>query len=396
MECILCGNETPTNRMKKYPICDGNHFHTCPKCGTNTLITNAFDTNGVEYIKEVIKIEDTYQVVYKGNHNLCKRCQRRASLNNSEMKSTKEKECLICGEKFTPKLVNQSICNRDHFAICGVCNNKQFISSKRDLNKFYGHYTKFRIVELNEEECFIKYEGDLREISCNVCKHKNTEVINFLREEKLNKYKQTCLDKYGVDNVIKMKETEQKRVKTYYKNYGVRHPMKIKSIAKDRGEKVSKSRIAGFMNGSISPSNKSNNIKGKHCQLITENKTEVFKSTWEFFFALLLNLEKIDYSYETLRLPYMVCNKGHTYIPDFIISDKIYEIKGVPKLDEHLKYKEETSISHGYEFILIDDINPIKERLIEIYGVDVNGIEKDIINYSKTDKRYTYNLQKGK
>lgn len=395
MICTLCGNKMISRRMRKYPICESNiHYHICPECGARTEVTNSFDSNGIENIIEVI--EDSsgeYRIIYDTDHNLCKRCQRKVKLKRSNH-SFRDRICIVCGNEFTPVMSNQSICERDHYSICKICGGRRFISSKKDLNKYQGSYVSFNVVECDDNKCLIEYTGNLAETSCNICKHRDENTIKFMRDGKMSSYKTTCLERYGVDNAIKLDETEAKRVETYYKNYGVKHPMKVKNIAKDRGEKVSKSRLRGFAEGSILPSNKSNNTKGKHCNLIKDNKEIKFRSSWELFFAILLELERIDYSYESLRINYTTeDSKIHTYIPDFIVKNNIYEIKGVPKLDKNLEQKRAASEEDGYKFFLITDIKPIKEKLANKYDIDIGKIEKDIIDCSRNDKIYSYYLE---
>lgn len=88
--------------------------------------------------------------------------------------------------------------------------------------------------------------------------------------------------------------------------------------------------------------------------------------------------------------------KKRTYIPDFLIGEKIYEVKGVPKFDKFLEYKKSSVEREGLEFILVDDIKPIKEELTK-YGVDARALEKAIISYYNTNKDvYEYDIEKLK
>lgn len=299
VKCILCGHEVHSRKMRKHPVCKDNmHYHQCQECGAITKIANAYDIDGVENIDKVEKDEDgRYRVFYKGEHDLCKKCQRRKLIEDPKIKnSSKEKTCIICGNKFKPTIsVRQNVCNRDHYAICGVCGDKHFISTRKDLNQYKHKYSEFEVVKCDDNECYISYTGNLAEIACNVCKHSNEEVVSFMKEEQQSSFKETCLEKYGVENVSASEEVEAKRVATYQKHYGVKHPMKIKEVAEERGKKVSESRREGFASGRIKPSNKSNNIKGKHCTLIVDGDKKKFRSIWEFLFALLLEIKGIDY-----------------------------------------------------------------------------------------------------
>jgi len=57
-----------------------------------------------------------------------------------------------------------------------------------------------------------------------------TFLLNPSKEEMVNKYKQTCLEKYGVENPSQLKEVKQKRKQTCLKKYGAEHPLQNKNV----------------------------------------------------------------------------------------------------------------------------------------------------------------------
>lgn len=94
------------------------------------------------------------------------------------------------------------------------------------------------------------------------------------------------------------------------------------------------------------------------------NKKVYLRSSYEKDFANKLDIEKIDYEVENLRIEYFD-TKTETYrisIPDFYIpeSNTIVEIKSTYTLDEiNMRDKQKSYIENGYKFKLILDKHEI-------------------------------------
>lgn len=118
------------------------------------------------------------------------------------------------------------------------------------------------------------------------------------------KYKQTCLNKYGVDNYAKTQEYIEKTKQTNLKKYGVEWTQQSPEIHKKQ------------MYGKYHAPN------GK-----------VYDSSWEYLYEQYLIEHNIPYTYQaekTLKW-HDVEGKEHVYIPDFAIGEdkcQLVEIKG--------------------------------------------------------------------
>ena len=96
--------------------------------------------------------------------------------------------------------------NIDKRPVCPICGGKlKYVGSKGYL----GNYTQFYI-----PHCSIK------------CSKKDKETIR--------KYKETCLEKYGVENPSQAKEVKDKKKETTLLHYGVENPVQSEEIKKKR------------------------------------------------------------------------------------------------------------------------------------------------------------------
>lgn len=113
------------------------------------------------------------------------------------------------------------------------------------------------------------------------------------------------------------------------------------------------------------------------------SKKYLLKSNYETLFALYLYFNNISYSYESLSFEY--CDTGgkhHIYTPDFIIGNKLYEVKGTnkvsPDLYLNLIERGEACIRSGYQFnvVLAETVDKIENYLSRI--IDISRLKSDI------------------
>ena len=114
----------------------------------------------------------------------------------------------------------------------------------KKLNKQINEYnvTNIKIDGKNlEEYIFVK-----RESKCNFTCHCGNEgekkVVNILltgalcitcKKQRRNKvFKETCLKKYGVENISQINDVKKKKKETCFKNYGVEHPSQSEEVMK--------------------------------------------------------------------------------------------------------------------------------------------------------------------
>ena len=140
---------------------------------------------------------------------------------------------------------------------CDLCNATYDITMQE-----YNHIRKFYASNLNIcQDCLQHYIETRVEIK-NICKTcgceyhitpsmAKTRDLRFLygneckkcaKQTSLSKTKETCLQKYGVDNPSKAEETKEKIRKTFIHNYGVDNPSKSEKVK----EKIRKTFIHNY------------------------------------------------------------------------------------------------------------------------------------------------------
>ena len=117
-----------------------------------------------------------------------------------------------------------------------------------------------------------------------------------------------------------------------------------------------------------------------------------FRSTFEAIFWL----EFKNLIYEKIRIPYILNNKKHTYIVDFVDEDNkiLYEIKPACLVDDErniVKFKsaKEWCIKNNYEFKIVTE-NDITQNLHILNQKDmeiINNNTKLLNSYINFNKR---------
>ena len=223
----------------------------------------------------------------------------------------------------------------------------------------------------------------------NPNKRNTDNLLNYIKENRKGKNKYTCSD------IAKQVDTMRHK----YKN-GYQSPMKGKpgtflgkhhteETKKKIGSGISKSRIAGYAEGRISPA--SGVGKGKYSSIIYKDKKYTFRSTYEFIYALYLLTKGIEFNYENIRVPSISSQYSKTFICDFNVGDKIIEIKGDNRLVGK-QYDEKASFeAKGYEFIIYyeKDIIKFSEELRAI-GYNIDDLIFKINEGHKTKNYFVY------
>lgn len=133
-----------------------------------------------------------------------------------------DRTCAICGKTFTPKSSRRSYCYEDHYHPCPVCGVPVLTKDTYHLN----------------ECCCLEHSRQLAVRS----NHERHEIWPSNSDEAKEKRKQTCLDRYGVENVsydpemkkliskrlreenAKHPEYRQKAIQTYFEKTGYYAP----------------------------------------------------------------------------------------------------------------------------------------------------------------------------
>lgn len=121
------------------------------------------------------------------------------------------KHIYICGNKLYPNKTKETI--RLEF----LNFNFPYISIKENLIENYE--TKLMSLPDIKKEYNIDFKSIIFLLSIyNINRRSISESSHKISQ---NKYKNTCISRYGVDNVSKTKEVKDKKIKTFLKNYGV-------------------------------------------------------------------------------------------------------------------------------------------------------------------------------
>lgn len=162
-----------------------------------------------------------------------------------------------------------------------------------------------------------------------------------------NKMKKTCLEKYGVPYVGSSKIFIDKFKKTFREKYGVENPSQVKEF---QDKKVHKYYYDNLY----------------------------FDSSYELAYYYYLKSNDFNFIYHPNPIKYLdSTGKSHMYYPDFLVEDKLIEIKGDHLIDKNNKLID-------FYNNKIDDLLESKEKCMKDNGViiikyeNIKNIIKDI------------------
>ena len=165
------------------------------------------------------------------------------------------------------------------------------------------------------------------------------------------KIKQSCIDKYGVDNVFKSEEIKEKIKNVCLEKYGVEYITQNKEILRRARRKY-----------------KYNN--------------EMFDSTWELALWIYAKDHNELIEREPCCFEYSFEGKKHIYFPDFKYKGNLVELKGDQffksdgrmqnpynhLLDDFLEAKHQCGLSNGVLFWRKTDIQFAVDYVVNKYG----------------------------
>lgn len=206
------------------------------------------------------------------------------------------------------------------------------------------------------------------------------DFINSVKQTKLERYgnssynnrdkcRKTLLDKYGVDNVMKVKEIKDKAINTSIEKYGTTNPSKSKEVI----DKISATTRKRYGVKFPCLTDKCLNTS-KVCY---EYNSITFDSKWELCYYIKQHETGIDIQrYKGKGFVYEVDGVTHRYFPDFIVDGSIVEIKG-----EHFFNEEGDLVNPFTNDKHLQTISIQKGRLMESLGVIVITDVTDCIKY---------------
>ena len=224
----------------------------------------------------------------------------------------------------------------EHKLICQVC-SKEYILQIRH-NQFE--------------------QGKYRKTCCSLCSHKLTS-LNTNLEEKNNKISKK-LEKPKKNKICPICNKEF---------IGTSKSKYCSSKCKEIGSKINISNSCKGKTGGLRPNfykkYKSGLYHGIHCD-----------SSWELAFVIYCEEHNIKLKRNSKPLYYLFEGKEYKYYPDFLIDNKLYEIKGYENNRAIEKHKQHP------EVIYLD-----KEKMKKYIDYVVNKYGKDFIKlYDRLDK----------
>ena len=136
------------------------------------------------------------------------------------------------------------------------------------------------------------------------------------------KSRESCIANLGVENPSQSKEVQEKKEETSFRHYGVRHPFQSE-IVKARATTTCIDHW-GVDNFSKSPL-----FAAFHRKRIFHDSLW-FDSSWEVkVYDFLKSSNSIEFEYSpSTSLPYEYDGRTFYYHPDFLVSGRLYEVKG--------------------------------------------------------------------
>lgn len=220
--------------------------------------------------------------------------------------------------KFTHKLSTQEYYNKYYLInnTCKLCGKPtKFINLNLGYRQYCSHkcqvtspetIAKCKETKFNNygEHNYFSTEG-LKTLSD---KQKANKITRMLKS------KQTCIEKYGVEHIKQVQSIKDKSKATYLLHCQENPDFKNNQVAKLRN------------------TYKNNNIiikKELHKKTYYHYNNIFFDSSWELAYYIWLNDNNINFEYKPkICFEYNYNNETHYYFPDFLVNNKLVEIKG--------------------------------------------------------------------
>jgi hypothetical protein len=310
--CSICGKEMRCRLISlRFP-------RRCTSCATRLSVHRGPMSEETK-LKRNRKWEETISNKYGSKDNFCKHQSNIAKNNFNKLDST-EKEARAL------KLRNAFI---DKYGVSNpmlIDEIKQRVVNNTDYNK-RNDTTKEHIID----------------------KYGSFENYNNIRNSHL---RQNNLAKYGVEHTFQLEEVKQKIVETSMQRYGVTNAggaestlIKIKNTLRERYNVDNAFQAAEFKKKSrdtcrekygvdyYTQTSEYQSISKKH--YIYDDIS--FASSWELAFYIYCKDMNYDIKRCTASFDYAIDDEEHKYFPDFIVNNKIYEIKGPQLFSENGK-----------------------------------------------------------
>lgn len=175
---------------------------------------------------------------------------------------------------------------------------------------------------------------------------------------KSEKCKQTCLEKYGVENAAMTAEVREKIEKTYMDKYGG-HPKRTKEV-QDKWKKTCEEKYGGHpnQNREVQEKAEKNSYKFRDYLMPSGKIIKIQGFEDACLDALLKEFEEEDIicgRSNVPTIPYYIDNEKHIYFPDFYIklTNTIIEVKSEWTIKQPracIEEKKQGVLDNGYNF----------------------------------------------
>lgn len=272
----------------------------------------------------------------------------------------------------TLKSLNKNLRKNDlpqELLIGGIKNNG--IWYPPDTIKKIKEYLKLPKSEKYRQTCIKKY-GVKNVSQIDEIKNKKSETMlrNFGTDKsfELKQSKEAIRRKYGVDNISQNKDIKKKKINTTIKHFGT-FGFNLPQIKKTIKEKY------GVDNISQNEEIKKIKRKGLGKKYFYDNIS--FDSTWELALYFYLKYNNISFEYQPTdkTFTYKANGKKHNYFPDFKIGNQYIEIKGDHFFDKNnnfidpfSKTKESKLIAEAkYDCMIQNNVIILREKDMKKY-----------------------------
>lgn len=198
--CKCCGKPFETNSPQKL-FCNREHYLPCPVCG-----------------KPVLKKDRDFTRPPKCCSSKCTHILRKSHF--------KPRQCILCGEWFTPKSGVNLVCDKIHYRKCEIC-GKEFVI---DGNNY-------------KDKTTCSYECTLEKLKKHSLEKYGTEHPMQNKEVQAH-HRESMLKKHGVEFALQDKEIMKRQQKRAYetnmKNNGVPYACLLPQCMEAQGNIVSK------------------------------------------------------------------------------------------------------------------------------------------------------------
>lgn len=260
---------------------------------------------------------------------------------------------------------------------CGILTVKKFC----DIAYYGGAYCKTCIkknkIEKIKNTCMEKYGVENCSQSKEIKEKKEATYIEHYgmhpkkTKEVQERYKNTCLERYGVENSAQVKEIKEKIQQTFLDNYGG-HPMLSQEI-KDKVKNTCFEKYGGYPAESQEVKDKMNstflNKYGSHPSQTIEGLEKIIHSSKSYKkYRMPSGEERNVQGYEPKALDILL----KIYKEEEIITER----KNIPKI----KYNYENKVKYYFPDIFIPHLNTIIEVKSDwTYQLDIskNTAKKD-------------------